>query len=95
MRTTDELWDTLTECFGQAKTSRERGRRNLAVQELREAEATPEQVRIAYIYCKRTFPRFTELAVCAHFSRALLEASSNRETLPEMAARLRAEREAG
>ncbi len=69
----DLLWDALDETFGPVRTKSERGRRNSVVKELRDAGATPEQVRIAYEYCRRTFTTFTEKALTAHFSRALHE----------------------
>lgn len=69
----DEVWDTLTECFGEVRTPNERNRRNAAVKQLREAAATPEEIRIAYDYCQRSFAGFTEMAVCSHLSRALHE----------------------
>lgn len=77
----DEIWDALTEAFGDVRTPSERGRRNRAVRELREAEAKPEEILIAVAYCRRNFTSFTEMAVCNWFSRSLQEhaASGNRE----------------
>lgn len=83
-RPTDELWDALTEHFGEVRTSSERGRRNKAVKELREAEATPEEVGIAVEFCRRNFTHFTEMALCSWFSQALKEAKDrgqSRETI--------------
>lgn len=69
----DEIWDALTEAFGEVRTSPERGRRNRAVRELREAGATPEEIVIAVDYCRRNFTVFTEMAICGWLSRALHE----------------------
>lgn len=69
----DHIWDALTEEFGPVRTKTERGRRNRAVGELRQAEATPEEIKIAVAYCRRNFTTFTEMAVCSWLSRSLLE----------------------
>lgn len=74
-RERDPIWDALTEHFGQVRTKDERGRRNAAVKQLREAEATPEEIKIAYEYCETRFTHFSEMALCNWFSRALHEAS--------------------
>lgn len=79
----DEVWDALEAGFGPVRTKQERGRRNAAVKELREAEATPEEIKVAYLYCKRNFTHFTEKALCSWLSRALQEqqeAGLSRET---------------
>lgn len=70
MRQRDEIWDQLDLHFGPVRTKGERGRRNVAVKELREAGATPEEVTVAYEWCKKSFTTFTEVAVCQHFGRA-------------------------
>jgi hypothetical protein len=75
-RPRDEIWDTLTEHFGEPRTKSERGRRNAAVRELRDAGARPDEIRTALEYCARTFTHFTEIAVCSWFTRALKEAES-------------------
>lgn len=72
----DPIWDVLTEEFGEALTKSERGRRNTVVKELREAEVTPDQIRIAVSYCRRNFTYFTEGAVCNWIGRALHEEKS-------------------
>jgi len=72
----DPVWDVLTEAFGEARTKSERGRRNAAVRELRDAEVTPEEIRIAVAFCRRSFTHFTEMAVCGWLSRALHEETS-------------------
>jgi hypothetical protein len=69
-RQRDEIWDQLDLHFGPVRTKGERGRRNVAVKELREAGATPEEVTVAYEWCKKSFTTFTEVAVCQHFGRA-------------------------
>lgn len=83
-RPRDELWDALTEHFGEVRTQQERDRRNRAVKELRQAEATPEEIGIAYAFCRQNFTHFTEMALCSWFSQALREAKAkgeSRETL--------------
>ena len=67
------IWDALTEHFGEARTASERSRRGKAVKELKEAEATPEEIRIAIDFCRKNFTSFTEMAVCSWLSRALYE----------------------
>lgn len=69
----DEIWDKLEEEFGPVLTKTERGRRNRAVRELREAGLTPDQIGIGVDYCRRNFTQFTEIAVCGWISRALHE----------------------
>lgn len=72
-RPRDLLWDTLTEHFGEPRTKSERGRRNHAVRELRDAGATPEEVAIVIDYCQRNFTSYTEIALCSWLTRALKE----------------------
>lgn len=72
-RPRDEIWDVLVELFGEPLTKRAHGRRNQASKELRDAGLTPEQIRLAYDYCKRSFTQFTEMAVCMWIGRALHE----------------------
>lgn len=72
-RPRDELWDALTDEFGEVRTKSERGRRNVAVRELREAAVTPAEIVIAVAYCRRNFTYFTEVAVCNWIGRALHE----------------------
>lgn len=91
-RPRDLIWDALTEHFGEVRTRDERGRRNKAVKQLKEAEATPEEIAITVDYCKRNFTTFTELAICGWLSRALHEHAQHAKTdnVIEMAkARLR------
>lgn len=71
----DEIWDALTEHFGEVRTPRDRGRRNVAARELREAGASAEEIAIAYAYCAKNFTTFTEIAISAHFGRAQHEAA--------------------
>lgn len=73
-RPRDEIWDTLTEHFGEPRTKSERGRRNKAVGELREAGATPDEIRTVIDYCARNFTSYTEIALCSWLTRALREA---------------------
>lgn len=83
-RPPDPLWDALSEHFGEVRTASERGRRNKAVKELREAEATPEEVAVAVEFCRHNFTHFTEMALCSWFSQALRqqkERGQSRETL--------------
>lgn len=72
-RPSDPIWDALTEGFGEVRTKSERGRRNKAVKELRDAEATPEEIRVAIDFCRQNFVSFSEMAVCNWLSRALHE----------------------
>lgn len=72
-RPRDEVWDALEVEFGPVRTKSERGRRNLAVKELREAGATPEEIAICASYCRRNFTHFTEMALCNWLSRSLHE----------------------
>lgn len=74
-RKPDLIWDTLTEFFGEPRTKSERGRRNSAVRELREAGATAEETQIVIDYCQRNFTSFTEMALCSWLTRALKESS--------------------
>jgi hypothetical protein len=69
-RDRDEIWDQLDLHFGPVRTKAERGRRNLAVKQLREGGATPEEVTVAYEWCAKTFTVFTEMALVSHFGRA-------------------------
>lgn len=76
----DEIWDALENEFGSVRTKSERGRRNRAVQELREADVTPSEVKTAVAYCRRSFTHFTEVAVCSWLSRALHEDTQRDDT---------------
>jgi hypothetical protein len=73
-REIDPIWDALDLHFGPVRTKGERGRRNVAVKELRDAGATPEEITIAYEWCKKSFTVFTEMALVQHFGRAQHEA---------------------
>ena len=73
----DPIWDALTEAFGEVRTPSERGRRNRAVRELKEAKATPEEIAIAVAFCRKNFTSYTEMAVCNWLSRALHEQQSS------------------
>lgn len=75
-READAIWDVLEEHFGAVRTKSERGRRNHVVRELRLAQATPEEVRTAIIFCERNFTHYTEGALCNWLSRALHEAGT-------------------
>ncbi len=77
MREPDPIWDALTAAFGEVRTPSERGRRNRAVRELKEAKATPEEIEIAVAFCRKNFTSYTEMAVCNWLSRSLHE---NQET---------------
>lgn len=72
----DPIWDALDEEFGEVRTKSERGRRNQAVRELRDAEVTPEEIKIAVDFCRRNFTNFTEMAVCGWLGRSLHEERS-------------------
>jgi hypothetical protein len=73
----DETWDALEAEFGPVRTKSERGRRNAAVRELREAEATPQEIKIAADFCRRHFTTYTEMALCNWLSRSLEEHKKN------------------
>lgn len=75
-REIDPIWDALEEAFGPVRTKSERGRRNVAVRELREAEVTRDEIKIAVAFCRRNFTSFSEMAVCNWLSRALMENTS-------------------
>lgn len=72
-RPPDLIWDALEVEFGVVRTKSERGRRNAAVRELKEAGVTPEEIKIAVAFCRRNFTSFSETAVCNWVSRALHE----------------------
>lgn len=72
-RSRDEVWDALEAEFGPVRTKSERGRRNSAVKELKEAGATTEEIQIAAKYCRQNFTYFTEKALCSWLSKALEE----------------------
>jgi hypothetical protein len=69
-RPPDPIWDALDLHFGPVRTKAERGRRNLAVSQLREAGAIPEEIAVAYAWCAKNFTVFTEMALVSHFGRA-------------------------
>lgn len=73
----DEVWDAIEKEFGPVRTKSERGRRNSAVKELKEAGATPEEIAVAADYCRRNFTHFTEKALCSWLSRALEEQAAS------------------
>lgn len=81
----DPLWDALTEHFGEPRTPQERSRRNRAVKELREAEATPEEIAITADYCRAHFSDYTEMAICGWLSRALHERKRSGDNVIEIA----------
>jgi hypothetical protein len=72
-RPRDEVWDALDLHFGPVRTRAERGRRNVAVKQLKEAGASPEEIRIAFDWCQKSFTIFTEMALVSHLGRALHE----------------------
>ena len=74
MRPQDEIWNALDLHFGPVRTRAERGRRNVAVKQLKEAGASPEEIRIAYDWCAKSFTIFTEMALVSHLGRAQHEA---------------------
>jgi hypothetical protein len=69
-RQPDPIWDALDLHFGPVRTKSERGRRNVAVKQLREAGADPAEIAVAYAWCAKTFTVFTEMALVSHFGRA-------------------------
>lgn len=58
-RPRDLLYDAWVETWGEPQTSSERGRLNRALKELREIDATPEQVRHALDAYPKLFPGMT------------------------------------
>jgi hypothetical protein len=72
-RPRDLIWDALEEHFGPVSNDANRGLRNAAVKLLRQSQATPEQIAIAFEWCKKNFTTFTEVAVAKYFDRALFE----------------------
>lgn len=86
----DPLWDALEEEFGKVRTKSERGRRNAAVRELREAEVTPEEIRVTIDYCHRNFTSFSEKAICNWLSRSLHEEREHGANVRSIFERMRA-----
>ena len=89
-RPRDEIWDALEEEFGTARTKSERGRRNAAVKELKEAGATVAEIKICADYCRRNFTYFTEMALCNWLSKSLEEQKEqgvSRETFIRLVAK--------
>lgn len=84
MREPDVVWDELDACFGPVRTKAERGRRNVAVKQLKEAGASPAEVRIAYQWCRSNFTVFTEMALVSHFGRAQHEQISDEQKLKQV-----------
>jgi hypothetical protein len=74
-RPQDDLWETLDELFGPTRTRQEGSRRGLCVRELRLADATPDEVRVTYAYCRARFTTFTEMALLGHLSAATAPAA--------------------
>lgn len=72
-RPRNPIWDALSVHFGEPRTKAEQRRRGKAVKELKDAEATPEEIAITIDYCKRHFTTFTEFAICGWLTRALQE----------------------
>lgn len=77
-RARNEIWDVMDECFGPTRTKKEATRRGKAVAELKDADVTPEELRIAYAYCEKRFTHFSEFALCNWLSRALKEHEDQR-----------------
>jgi hypothetical protein len=87
-RPRDPLWDAWVDTWGEPQTATERGRVNRALKELREIDATPEQVRLVLRRYDREFQGCTRSpqGVTGNWtlllnSRALREISRNGETL--------------
>lgn len=59
MRKRDHLWDALVDELGEPATKSERGARNAALKELREIDATPEQVRFCCQSYRMMWPNIT------------------------------------
>lgn len=85
-RAPDPLWDTLVSLIGQAPAGMERGRWNAALKSLREAEATPDQLRAAAAAYRR-LPTFhdcvmTPTAIAANWT--VLITNSNGPSAPSL-----------
>lgn len=87
-RARDIVWDTLEELFGPCRTSTERGRRNRAVRELREAGASADEIRTTFRYCQSKFTHFREMAICANLTAATTSPTRG-GSLVDLQARLR------
>lgn len=88
MNPRDELWNTISELFGDTRTRSEASRRGKVIGELLEAGATADEVKATYSYCRSRFSQFTEMALCTNLARAT--AQTPVETLTELHARLQA-----
>lgn len=66
----DPLWDTLVDLLGEPVTASERGRRNKALKELREAGATPRDVHTRAGIYRSLWPNMvlTATALAANWS---------------------------
>lgn len=72
----DDLWDALSEIFGDAVTRNGRSLRGKTVTSLMEARATPDQIRAAPKLWRRVMPAgatFTETALDKHWSLLMRE----------------------
>jgi hypothetical protein len=70
-RPRDEIWDALEVHFGPVSNDANRSLRNQAVKLLRQSEATPERIAIAYEWCRKNFTTFSEVAVAKYYDRAM------------------------
>lgn len=70
IRKPDELWDTLVDELGEPATRTERGKRNDAVKQLRDAGATPGEVRLRMARYRRRWPQveLTDQALVKHWT---------------------------
>lgn len=87
----DEIWTCLENLFGATRTRSEASRRGRVISELLEAGATVAEVELTFRYCRSHFSQFTEMALCTNLGRATAQTTSM-ETLPQLHARLKAER---
>ncbi len=69
-RAPDPIWDVFVELFGGSAVGIERGRWNKACKSLREAEATPDQLRSAALAYRQHWPgiTMTPLAIAANWT---------------------------
>lgn len=93
-RKPDEIWDTLEAILGPVTNASTRGKRNKAVQLLRESNATPEEIRRRAAHYRSKYPgaALTDTALAGQWDN--LAAGSHHSPLQAQQERERAEREA-
>lgn len=94
-RQPDQIWDTLKAVFGEPLTKNERGKRNAAAAQLREAGATPDEIHAAVRLWPKKYPQATctAHALVNHWGALKQQARTPQQRLSD-AARLREQGEA-